>query len=376
MGNLTIQRPACRQQVVPLLFLQISICVLFLFISKCTYAGNNNAGPVIPDDRVTIGLFGGYSSIPGYYSGKLNSSIAYGMYITFPLNRYVMADTRLALSSHEFTSSNDSFLYSYEMTLAPLLYYDVHENFRFFAGAGLDLRYLRVNAVLTGQEVNTFKPGYVLTAGSYVKITHRLSLRVDAVYSQVWLSREPLLNNSFNMGVSYTLAAGEPGEYREEARKEMRSSLDRARENYRKGIKELKNRKAGKAKEYFQKALSLDPDLDEAVEKLEEIREAENAYDEAVALLARDRYYTAIPYLIHASAYMEKAGKKLENTRNMLKDRIDTLEKNGIEAFNKRNYEACISIMQKILLIDPENQVARVYLSRAKKHLRTMEKFQ
>lgn len=376
MGNLTNQRPACRQLIVPLLFLQISISVLFISIPDYTYARTGTVEPVIPDDRITIGLFGGYSNILGYYSDKLDASVGYGIYITFPLNRYIMADTRITLSSHEFTSSNDSFLYSYEMTLAPLFYYDVHKNFRLFGGAGLDLRYLRVNAVLTGQEENTYKPGFVLTAGSYIKLSHRLSLRLDTVYSQVWLSGESLLNNSFNIGVSYTLAAGEPGEYREEARKEMRSSLDRARENYLKGMEELENRNAGKAKEYFQVALTLNPELNEASVKLEEIKEAESAYEEAVKLLARDRYYTAIPYLIHGSAYMENAKVKLEKTRKMLKGRIDELERIGIQAFNKRNYETCISIMQKILLIDPENQVARVYLSRARKHLRTMEKFQ
>ncbi len=369
------QRSAPLASVVRILLWITLIWIVLLLIAPFLVAESNRS-PVIPDDRITIGPYAGYSRISGYYEGKLDPSIRYGIYVTLPVNSYLMADGLLTIGSHEFTNSANSFLYSYELALTPLFYYDIHNKVRLFGGAGLDFRYLRVNAVLTGRQENAFKAGYLLTAGTFVKISKRVSLRAGADYTRIWLSGEPLVNNTFSLGVSYTVAAGEPEEYRDQARVEMRSNLEQARNYYKEGLNALSNKKSGKARDYFKMALRINPGMDEAREKLDIIDTAENAFAEAKVLLQKKRYYEAIPYLVRASEYVEGADKKLDETRKKLDVRVEKLEKSGIEAFNRKNYEQCISIMRKVLLIDPENQTARIYMSRARKYLETVDKFQ
>ncbi len=358
------------------IFLWVGLFWIMLLYITTSIVAESTRSPVIPDDRITIGPYGGYSGISGYYEDKLDPSIRYGIYVTLPVSSYLMADGLVTIGSHEFTNSANSFLYSYELALTPLLYYDIHNNVRLFGGAGLDFRYLRVNAVLTGRQENAFKAGYLLTAGTFVKISQRVSFRAGVDYTRIWLSGEPLVNNTFSLGVSYTMAAGEPEEYRDQARLEMRSNLEQARSFYKEGINALGNKKAGKARDYFKMALRLNPGMDEAREKLDDIDAAENAFAEARVLLEKKRYYKAIPYLVHSSEYVGEADVKLAETRKMLSARVGQLEQSGIEAFNKKNYEQCISIMRKVLLIDPENKAARVYMSRARKYLETVEKFQ
>jgi len=369
------------QRSVPLapvvrVLLWITLLWIALFCITTSLMAESTRSPVIPDDRITIGPYGGYSRISGFYEGKLDPSIRYGLYVTLPINNYLMADGLVTTGAHEFTHSSNSFLYSYELALTPLLYYDIHNIVRLFGGAGLDLRYLRVNAVLTGRQEKAFKAGYLLTAGTFVKISQRVSLRAGADYTSIWLSGEPLVNNTFSLGVSYTMAAGEPEEYRDQARMEMRSNLEQARNYYKKGVDALGDKNSGNARDYFKMALRLNPGMDEAREKLDDIDAAENAFAEARVLLQKKRYYEAIPYLVHASEYIDEADKKLAETRNRLAARVQQLEQSGIEAFNEKNYEQCISIMRKVLLIDPENKTARVYMSRARKYLETVEKFQ
>jgi hypothetical protein len=51
-------------------------------------------------------------------------------------------------------------------------------------------------------------------------------------------------------------------------------------------------------------------------------------------------------------------------------------EKEGIKLYDNRQYRDCITVMERILLVDPENKNANIYLPRAVKRNRAIESLQ
>jgi hypothetical protein len=73
---------------------------------------------------------------------------------------------------------------------------------------------------------------------------------------------------------------------------------------------------------------------------------------------------------------MKDAEKKLAALRSKLAYLVPVMEKNGIHAYQAGNYRSCIDEMKKVLLISPESRNAILYLQRAAKHQRALERLQ
>jgi len=98
------------------------------------------------------------------------------------------------------------------------------------------------------------------------------------------------------------------------------------------------------------------------------------AYEEGKRLISENKKAEAIPFLEKASPRIVGAGNILESIRFELRKEIPALEKNGIAAYDSNDYARCISIMKRIILIDPNNQTAKTYLPRAEKRDEALRK--
>jgi hypothetical protein len=81
----------------------------------------------------------------------------------------------------------------------------------------------------------------------------------------------------------------------------------------------------------------------------------------------------AIPGLADAALFMREAEVELARVRGLLRRDIPTLENAGIACYEKKQYRDCINLMKKILLIDPDNRKAKLYLPRAERRHRAIE---
>jgi len=59
--------------------------------------------------------------------------------------------------------------------------------------------------------------------------------------------------------------------------------------------------------------------------------------------------------------------------RKELSAEIGTLEKSALEAYEKQDFKTCIAVTRRMLLINPDNGFARLYLKRAEKRYKAYQ---
>ncbi|MCS6983693.1 MAG: hypothetical protein NZM25_01025 [Leptospiraceae bacterium] len=94
---------------------------------------------------------------------------------------------------------------------------------------------------------------------------------------------------------------------------------------------------------------------------------------EAKAHLEAGRHFRAIVLLKQAPDIPE-AVQELRSLRESLNSQVSSLLAQGIAAYERSDFEQCISFMEKVLLIDPENSEAQIYLPRAQNRKRALER--
>ncbi|MGL4369649.1 MAG: hypothetical protein ACRCUT_08255, partial [Spirochaetota bacterium] len=90
--------------------------------------------------------------------------------------------------------------------------------------------------------------------------------------------------------------------------------------------------------------------------------------------MAHGDSYAAISILEKIAPLMADAEKTLVQVRISLAGEVASLEKEGIAAYERKDYKNCIVIMKKVSVIDPENRTAKIYLPRARKRAEALEK--
>ena len=136
---------------------------------------------------------------------------------------------------------------------------------------------------------------------------------------------------------------------------------------YGEGLAALRSGKVKKSHELLARVPENDPLYIDAQKLIKEIDECERAFSEGESLIAENRKIEAITPMEKAAVRLPDAVKILQALRSELKQEVSQLEKNGIAAYEAKEYGRCISIMQKVLAIDPSNMTARTYYERAKK---------
>ncbi len=241
-----------------------------------------------------------------------------------------------------------------------------------YAGCSVQATYFSLNADRIGESETALRPGIVLKSGIFADLAYGVGARAGVEYSAVPLSGRIFgaVALSASAVMRYHAISGEraySGDYGEDRKIEVEILSNRAR-------KELENGNAAKAKELFGKVLRLDGHNVDAHKYLAEIDRFEAQYSLGSALFEEKRYLEALPALEEASRGIREAAEKLSRARAILIVNIPAWEKSGVDEYEKKNYDGCIYHMEKILLVDPENQTARIYLPRAKNRKGALEK--
>lgn len=126
----------------------------------------------------------------------------------------------------------------------------------------------------------------------------------------------------------------------------------------------------------FHKVLSLKPDHKNALHYIASISLALEQYNSALVLLKQHREFEALPLIANASTYIAHAEMLLQQMKMKYTSEILKLTKMAIESFNKKDYDNCIATMNVVLVIDPDNDVAKAYIVRSKRIKETMQKLQ
>jgi len=326
--------------------------------------------------NATVGIQAGYSVITGHYSDSLNNGVGAGFFSFVPLSDSGMLYGALVYNRFSLAHSSNSSMQSFGLTFAPSLYYTLPGDFTIYAGAGLSLHYYTLSAINTDAYDSTTKAGFSISAGIARSLFERTLLIAECAYTISELSHKYFQTASFSIKAGYQFAIHKP-EYYVAKEKEKAAMLEKQIVEYFKaGIEHVKAKDHVRALDCFNQVLSLKADHKEALHYVDAILLAIEQYDAARTFIKQNKDYDALPLLAASSQYIADAEKTYKYMQFKHKQDIPELLKKAVDSFNNKHYDDCIATLNIVLLIDPDNTVAKGYMVQSKRIKETIKKLQ
>ncbi len=346
-------------------------CILTVVILTCNIFAQTTF-----KENVTVGTQAGYSVITGYYSDSLKNGFYAGFFSIVPLSDLFMLTGVLVYNRFSLASSTNSSMQSFGITITPSVYYALPYTFTIYAGAGMSLQYYTLSAMKTDAYDSTTKTGFLMNAGIAKSFYERTLIIAECMYHVTELSHKNFQTLSFTVKAGYQFALHNPEYYISQEAKKNAVREQTVQKLFNTAMDYVQRKDHVHALKSFQQVLSLKPDHRESLQYVAAISKAKEQYDTAGMLMRQDKYFDALPLLSLSSQYIAEAHADYKKLQNKLRPQILTLQQKAIEAFNNKDYDACISIMNTVLLIDPDDTVAQGYIVRAKRIKETIQKLQ
>jgi len=346
-------------------------CVITVVLLNC-----NIFAQTYFKDNVTVGTQAGYAVITGYYSDSLNNGLGAGFFSFVPLTDLLMLNGVLVYNRFSLANSSNSNMQSFGITITPSLYYALPFNITMYAGAGLSLQYYTLSAIKTDAYDSTTKTGFLMNAGIAKTLFERTLLIAECMYHITELSHKYFQTTVFSIKAGYQFALHKPEYYISQEAEKNAVREQTVKKLYTAAMDYVQKKDHVHALETFKQVLSLKPDHKESKQYVAAISQAKEQYDTAGILIKQDKYFDALPLLAASSQYIAEASIDYKNVQDKLKPQIPELQQKAVEAFNNKDYDACITIMNSVLLIDPDNTVAKGYIVRSQRIKETIQKLQ
>ncbi len=323
-------------------------------------------------DDVLISPFAGYSSVKGAFGEQLNRGFLAGLSFRYMVLDYIYAGAGLRYSTWDLKYSDESTMRSYGFLAGGGVTYGITLlSYTMYPFAGLFYResqmYLETDRL--GEKERTYKPGAVFRAGIDMPVVDMIYVQLSGEYSIMPLSDREFETVQWTAGVTYNHSAFARWNI---SRKEM--DEDRMEMLVTRGIGEFEAGRINSAERYFDRVLSMDPDHPEAVEYSEKISSIKSRFRQARDLSSEEHYYRALKLLDSIRENHNGAADLIEEIRSRVAGEVPALVEEGIAAYKQKQYEKCIKIMDRVLVYDPGNRVARIYYTRAQKRKEALEK--
>ncbi len=349
-----------------LLFIALTVLAALLSLNARLWAADPAGSP-------RFGVVAGYHQPFGYFDSYLSSGYGAGLIVLYPLSSFplpVLAEMGLSFSRFEMDESPDSTLDIYSLRAGGRSQHRVHRFFQPYGGVYLRASAVSFSADRTGEEETVFKPGIAVAAGLCFELALGFNLDVGLEYNAMPLSGEAFQSAGLAAAVTFNYGAFSRGP---ESSGEGSGSERSIREMLERARAALADKNTALAKAPLSRVLEIDAGNEEARDLKAKIDGAERSFGEARTLVESRKMVEAIPGLADAAHIMREAEAELARVRGLLRRDIPALESEGIACYEKKQYRDCINLMKKILLIDPDNRKAKLYLPRAERRHRAIE---
>jgi len=320
-----------------------------------------------------MGAGAGYATVAGYYGPYFSSGYSVSLSGYYPLtflHEYVLGEGELKGSRFLFDSGSGSSLETASVRAGAAVYYPVHRFFYPYGGLMVQESVLRFTAERLGERETSFKPGGVIQAGFFSWITPYAGTRLGVEYEGMPVSGKLFSAVTISASAMYRFRGGPASSQSKDPGADFRE----VNALYLNGVRAMRARDHLKAKRSFEELLGMDRNHELARRHLEKIHQSEKVFRDAAALEKERRYYDAISKYSIASDHIAGADERLGALRGMLIGKVPGMERRGIRAYEKKEYGECIAVMKKILLIDPGNNTATLYLPRAERRKQAIER--
>jgi len=343
----------------------ILLIIFSCFNTKALYSVNNYSG-------LTYTLSAGNSYIIGFYNDYLTGGFN-TRFNTYYNPRFFTGNTYfkggLSYYSYNMESSKNSTLSQFDMLAGAGIFYTVFNYIDLLAGVDLHGIYSNLKTSNTGRNERAIKPGFSYNLGAMAYLGKGIGLCALGDYREMKLSDIKFTTLDFNIGLTYNYNS-----YTNE--RELGSKSEKKLTMFNQGLAEFKRKNFYEAKALLHELYGIDssyPGLDYYMKKIEEIEQYKKSAD---SLIQQQNYLKSIPHLEGCSPYIKECELNLLSQRKNLKANVPVWEADGIKLYDEKKYKDCIEIMEKILVVDPENQNANIYLPRAVKRQKAIESLQ
>ena len=192
-------------------------------------------------------------------------------------------------------------------------------------------------------------------------------IRISSEYKIFELSNEKFHEINYGLAVAYNFKF-----YDEKEITAIKSALE-YNNLYDEAIDLFKKGDGRRARINFQKINKFDDNFRDVNNYLDIIKNNEDKYNKALKLIEDKKPADAVPILIETEKYFIEAKESLAETRKLLMNEIKSLEDNAVKAYDSKEYNECINILNKLQMIDPENETYKLYYPKAIKRYKAIK---
>ncbi|HNV47702.1 MAG TPA: hypothetical protein PLE73_07965 [Spirochaetota bacterium] len=338
-----------------------ALCAVLALV--LAFARTDTALPSDLPADIMFGVKGGYSQVIGHYADFVHGAGGGGVFVMPYIGSFFMIEADLSYASYALARERGSSLNLASGGIGPLFYVQPFSFLQIYVGASITGNYFALNASRERGEQESMKAGFAGKFGFIFPFRNGLAARIGCEYAQAFQSGNAFAAVNYYGGVAYGVSFWNAP-----------PAVSEAETAFAKGQREFKEGRFDEAKRSFAKTRSLDGSHAGAKQHLDTIERLERQYATARDLIAKHRFYEAIPVLDDIAAEYPAAREDLAKARAQLAGEIPTLARQGIAAYERQDYRTCIALMQRIILIDPKNETANIYLPRARKRLEALER--
>lgn len=269
------------------------------------------------------------------------------------------------------SESGDSYFHSCYAEGGVSYRFPISKYFQPYGGMTVQGAYFHIKAKRIEEEGDTFKPGLGLEAGILSEFGYGIGLKINV--KQKFLPLSGRLYSPFSIEGGITFRYGgfssdvsESRKYREPSVQELVHQLEI----------EFQKGNLPEAEKLLTRILEKEPQLEEAINFKKSIETVKRNFATGMKLYDDKKYLESMPFLEKTSRYFQKSSQSMAAIRKRYQKDIPLWERQGVQAYEKQNYDYCISLMRKILLIDPGNRTAEIYLPRAVKRKKALKRLQ
>ncbi|MCX7678920.1 MAG: porin family protein [Spirochaetes bacterium] len=318
-------------------------------------------------ENIPVGTFSDYFSY--------GPSASLGILIHTPyFYKYLFSEGTVTFNKHSLHESPNSHLTMYSLGLATGIFYPLGKYIVPYGSIGIQESCLVFNAHTTNKTVTEFSPMAFLQGGIAIPLYSQFFLRCNVTFTIAEISHERFSSISFSIGgmLNYPPNMWRIGSPYDTAKKPHQQ--ENADDLYKEAQAAAEAGEIEKAEDLLKKIFELNPQHQPSKELQNKFLIAKENYNKATLLINEKKYFAAIAPLELSLPYIKSASKDLLFVRSKLINEIPYLEKVGIEAYQNKDYNRCIIIMNKIKTIDPKNEIVEMYLPRAIKRKEAIER--
>ncbi len=344
----------------------LSITVLLIIASVSAYSNEYSRY-----NGFTYSVTGGMSIPTGFYNGYLEDGPRLTFNTFYRENRFSLPlyyKGGISYSNYELKTGG-SYLHQYDITGGIFTTYRMHPLLLPFIGIDLHGLYSRINTANTGETGSALKPGLSINLGNMAYLGSGVGLLFLIDYRITDISGELFKPITISAGLTFN-NNDSTRDLNRESEAEVKFQL------YQKAQTAFRSRNFEEAKKLFNEVHMMDSEYPGLDYNLQRIREIESDKKQADNFISLKNYIRAIPHLQFCAPYIAECENNLRKYRRELAAGIGAWERDGIRHYEAARYRECINTMERILLVDPGNRTANIYLPRAIRRQQAIEALQ